>query len=107
VKSYEIAHSVISVSASRKGFLRQMKVRLSQPELAGDLLAFLRRMQCEGRVEKGGTLAVEVPEAPRQDQAWLELDLYLKAWLASHPDVELQLLDSSPRGFEGNSQAGD
>jgi hypothetical protein len=84
-----------------------MKVRLSQPELAGDLLAFLRRMQCEGRVEKGGTLTVEVPEAPRQDQAWLELDLYLKAWLAGHPDVELQLLDSSPPGFEGNSQAGD
>jgi hypothetical protein len=84
-----------------------MKVRLSQPELAGDLLAFLRRMQCEGRVEKAGTLTVEVPEAPRQDQAWLELDLYLKAWLASHPNVELQLLDSSQSGLEGNSRGAD
>jgi hypothetical protein len=84
-----------------------MKVRLSQPELAGDLLAFLRRMQCEGRVEKGGTLTIEVPEALRQDQAWLELDLYLKAWLASHPDVDLQLLDSSQSGLEGNSRGAD
>jgi hypothetical protein len=84
-----------------------MKVRLSQPELAGDLLAFLRRMQCGGWGEKAGTLTVEVPEAPRQDQAWLELDLYLKAWLASHPNVELQLLDSSQSGLEGNSQAAD
>jgi len=82
-----------------------MNVRLSQPEWASDLLAFLRRMQCEGRVEKAGTLTVEVPDAPRQDQAWLELDLYLKAWLASHPDVELELLDSSQSGLEGNSQA--
>jgi hypothetical protein len=84
-----------------------MKVRLSQPELAGDLLAFLQRMQCEGRVEKAGTLAVEVPEASRQDQAWLELDLYLKAWLASHPNVELQLLHSSQSELEGNPQAAD
>jgi hypothetical protein len=84
-----------------------MKVRLSQPELAGDLLAFLRRMQCEGRVEKGGTLTVEVPDASRPDQAWLELDLYLKAWLASHPDVDVQLLDSSQSGLEGNAQAAD
>ncbi len=84
-----------------------MKVRLSRPELAGELLAFLQRMQCEGRVEKAGTLTVEVPDASRQDQAWLELDLYLKAWLASHPDVELQLLESSQSGVEGKSQAGD
>jgi hypothetical protein len=84
-----------------------MKVRLSQPELAGDLLAFLRRMQCEGRVETTGTLTVEVPDASRQDQAWLELDLYLKAWLTSHPDVELELLDSSQSGVEGKSQAAD
>jgi hypothetical protein len=35
---------------------------------------------------------VEVPEALGEEQARLEVDLYLKAWQASRPDVEAHLI---------------
>ena len=39
-----------------------------------------------------GAVLVEVPDALGEEQARLEIDLYLKAWQASHPDVEAHLL---------------
>ena len=44
------------------------------------------------RVEDDGSVIVEVPDALGEEQARLEVDLYLKAWQASHPDVEAHLI---------------
>jgi hypothetical protein len=61
------------------------------PEAREELLEFLRRANCETRVEDDGSITVEVPEALGEDQARLEVDLYIKAWQASRPDVEAHL----------------
>ena len=61
------------------------------PDAREELLAFLRRAECEARVDGDEAVIVEVPDAG-EDQARLEVDLYLKAWQASHPDVEAHLL---------------
>jgi hypothetical protein len=62
------------------------------PEAREELLEFLRRAQCEVHVEEDGTVVVEVPGALGEEQARLEVDLYLKAWQASRPDVEAHLI---------------
>ena len=62
-----------------------MKIRLSDPALVDDLLAFLRARQCVAEQASEDTLDVELPAAMRSDAAALELDLYLRVWEASHP----------------------
>jgi hypothetical protein len=76
------------------------------PEAREELLEFLRRADCKVRAENDGTLFVEVPNAPGEEQARLEVDLYLKAWQASHPDVETHLLRTPrPRVEKEQEQA--
>ena len=62
------------------------------PEAQEELLEFLRRVNCEARADGDEAVIVEVPDALGDDQARLEVDLYLKAWQASRPDVEAHLL---------------
>jgi hypothetical protein len=52
----------------------------------------LRRVDCEAQADGDGAVLVEVPDALGEEQARLEIDLYLKAWQASHPDVEAHLI---------------
>jgi hypothetical protein len=78
-----------------------------QPEAREELLEFLRRADCEARAEDEGTVVVEVPDALGDEQARLEVDLYLKAWQASHPDVEAHLLDTPRPGVEGEPESAD
>jgi hypothetical protein len=64
----------------------RIKVR---PEAREELLLFLRRADCEAEAEDDSTVVVNVPAAMGEEQARMEVDLYLKAWQASHPDVDL------------------
>jgi hypothetical protein len=66
------------------------------PEAREELLEFLRRANCVTRVEDDGSVIVEVPDALGEEQARLEVDLYLKAWQASRPDVEAHLFFTDP-----------
>jgi hypothetical protein len=68
----------------------RIKVR---PEAREELLQFLRRADCQAEAEGDSTVVVSVPAALDEEQARMEVDLYLKAWQASHPDVEAHLLD--------------
>jgi hypothetical protein len=69
-----------------------MKIHVSNPALVDDLLEFLRRAECTATADEEGSIDVEVPAAYGEEQARMEIDLYLKAWQAAHPDVEAQLL---------------
>jgi len=62
------------------------------PAAQEELLEFLRRVNCEARADGDEAVIVEVPDALGDDQARLEVDLYLKVWQASRPDVEAHLL---------------
>jgi hypothetical protein len=66
----------------------RIKVR---PEAREELLQFLRRADCVAEAEDDSTVVVSVPAALGEEQARMEVDLYLKAWQASHPDVEIDV----------------
>jgi hypothetical protein len=83
-----------------------MKIQVD-PEAREELIAFLRRADCKVRADDDGTLDVDVPDAIGEDQARLEVDLYLKAWQASHPDVEAHLFGIPPTGVEREAETAD
>jgi hypothetical protein len=73
-------------------------VRLSDPGLADEFIGFLRRADCVadlGAVEahaEGIAVEVEVPEAYDNEQARMEVALYLRVWEAVHPGSGAELL---------------
>jgi hypothetical protein len=74
-------------------------IRLSDPGLAEEFLGFLRRAECVADVgevaahAEGIAVEVEVPQAYDEDQARMEVALYLRVWEAVHPGSGAELLD--------------
>jgi hypothetical protein len=67
-----------------------VRVRISEPELLGDLVASLSRACCQ--VERIGEDGIEIGSPSpilTTDQARKEIGLYLVLWRAKHPDVHL------------------
>lgn len=75
-----------------------MLVRLSDPSLADEFLGFLRRAECIADVgevaahAEGVAVEVAVPDALDDEQARLEVALYLRVWEAVHPGSGAELL---------------
>jgi hypothetical protein len=71
-----------------------VKILLSDAVFLDELVAYLVREGCI--VEQVGPNLVEVSRlsSVRHDQARMELDLYLQAWRAAHPDADVRLLES-------------
>jgi len=76
------------------------------PDAREELLEFLRRANCEAYADGEGAVIVEIPDVG-DEQARLEVDLYLKAWQASHPDVEAHLLGIPRSGVEDDPDSAD
>ena len=76
-----------------KGRTRAVKILLSDAAYLDELIAYLFTVGCI--VEQIGPNLVEVSKlsSVRHDQARMEIDLFLQAWKASHPEVALRLLD--------------
>jgi hypothetical protein len=76
-----------------------VRVRLSDPGLAEEFIAFLRRADWIaglGEVEAhahGITIEVELPEAYGEAKARTEVAIYLRGWEAVYPDSPAELLD--------------
>jgi hypothetical protein len=79
--------------------VRQMVVLLSDPSFAEAFLGYLRRadwIASFGEVDshaRGVAVLVEIPSAYDEEQARLEVDLYLRIWEAVHPGSGAELLD--------------
>jgi hypothetical protein len=76
-----------------KGQPRAVKILLSDAAYLDDLIAYLFSVGCI--VEQVGPNLVEVSRlsSVRHDQARMEIDLFLQAWKASHPEAQVTLLD--------------
>jgi hypothetical protein len=76
-----------------------MVVRLSDASLAEKFLGYLRRADCVADVgdvdahAKDISVRVEVPAAYDEEQARMEVALYLRVWEAVHPGSGAELLD--------------
>ena len=84
-----------------------MKIELNKPALVEDLRAFLQRADCEAEPDGDSALSVAVPDAYGEEQERLELELYLKAWQATHPDVEAHLLETPRPGVQKTAESAD
>lgn len=68
-----------------------MKIRVDDPQLVDDLVHHLRRSGCvatasEVEAHGGGiTVDVHLPAALDDEQARMEVELYLKVFEATHP----------------------
>ena len=71
-----------------------MRIRVSDPELVPDLLAFLRE-RVHVTASQTGLLEVEVSQlgSANASARRLELDLMLQTWRASHADAPAAILD--------------
>jgi hypothetical protein len=62
-----------------------MRVRLSDPDLAGELIGFLQRAQCISDALPDGSVEVYLPHDLPPEVARAELESYLRLWARSHP----------------------
>ena len=69
-----------------------MRVRLSDPALLPELVAYLRAIECVVEQVGPDELTVMIPRAPSDEQAARELDIYLRAWQAMHPEVHADIV---------------
>jgi hypothetical protein len=71
----------------------RVRLRLSNQDLADDLLAFLSRRECVGeRIEGTRLLEVALPHTLHEKQAQMELDLLLRVWQAMHPGIRIDIV---------------
>ena len=70
-----------------------MKIRVKEAADVEGLVAFLRT--CEYVAEQVGPNTVEVsrPSSVRHDHIRLELDLFLEAWHATHPEANAEFVE--------------
>jgi hypothetical protein len=71
-----------------------VRVRISEPELLGDLVESLSRASC--RVERFGEDEIEIGSPSpllTPDQARKEIGLYLVLWRVKHPGVRMTIED--------------
>jgi hypothetical protein len=75
-----------------------MKIRVDDPQLVDALVHHLRRSGCQATpsdIEAHGdgvTLDVHLPAALDEEQARMELELYLKVFEATHPGKSASIL---------------
>jgi hypothetical protein len=84
-----------------RGVASGLHVFVSNPRLLFDLQCFLQRMDCATTLVHSHELEVEVPDAPSEEQASREVELYLALWQGrkQFADVEAYISSSgdSPR----------
>jgi hypothetical protein len=68
-------------------------IRLSDASLADDLCAHFRRSGFECEPAGGTMIEVSRSDAPSVEQERREVELHLRVWKATHPEVAAELLD--------------
>jgi hypothetical protein len=65
-----------------------------RPSSADALALFLSRRECPAEAAEDGTVMVELAHALHEEQARMELELYVRVWQALH-GIGVDLLDES------------
>jgi hypothetical protein len=72
-----------------------VRLRLGDPDLAASLSDFLRRRDCAVEQVDDDMLSVSLPHELHEQQARLELDLYLRVWQSLHRWTPVQYLEDA------------
>jgi hypothetical protein len=73
-----------------------VRLRLGDPDLAASLSDFLRRRDCAVDAVDNETLDVSLPHELHEEQARLELDLYLRVWQSLHRWTPVNYVEDDP-----------
>jgi hypothetical protein len=71
----------------------QLRIEVSDPQLAQSLSGFLEHSIYQPAPPEGEIVSVTVPEGLSPELARAEIDLYLRAWRRLHPEVAVSLVD--------------
>ncbi len=74
-----------------------MRVRVSDQGRLNDLIGYLREGGCIAQQAGADTLDVFVPSASKEQQARMELAIYLTAYRLRNPGVETRILTPPTR----------
>jgi hypothetical protein len=75
-----------------------LPVRISDPSLAPDLVAFFRRNAFLAVQEADATIDVLPIPARSEESDRVRIGRYVEAWLADHPGVVAELVDADEGG---------
>jgi hypothetical protein len=70
-----------------------MRIRVSEPALIGDLIAYFRREECLALQTGRDIVAVALANALPYDAARIAVGLHLDDWLSAHAGASAQLMD--------------
>jgi hypothetical protein len=70
-----------------------MLLQISDAALLGDLDAHFRRAGFAVEESEGTAIGVSEPDAQSPKLELQEIELHLRAWQASHPDVKVELAE--------------
>jgi hypothetical protein len=65
-------------------------LRISDGEAIDELIAFFRSRECSARRVAGDTIEVEAHPTLAAAKARMEVDLLLRVWQETHPQVRLE-----------------
>ena len=77
-----LAAAPLPAHAPRGDASMTIRLRPSEPGVGDDLASFLCRHECRAEVAEDGTVVVELPHVIHQEQARMELELYIRLWQA-------------------------
>jgi hypothetical protein len=83
-----------SASLPRWRYRMTIRLQLSDPDLADALARFLSQRECPAEAAEDGTVNVELAHALHDEQARMEVELYVRVWQALH-GVGVDFLEST------------
>jgi hypothetical protein len=70
-----------------------VRLRLGDPDLVESLSDFLRRRECAVEQTDKETIEIALPHELHDEQARMELDLYLRVWQSLHGWARVEMVD--------------
>jgi hypothetical protein len=70
-----------------------MRIRINEPRLLPDLMAYLRDCDCVVEPVSPTEIAVEIPAAPTHLAARMEVRVYLTAWRIRNEGATTEIID--------------
>ena len=70
-----------------------VRLRLRDPDLVESLSDFLRRRECAVEQTDEATIEIVLPHELPNEQARMELDLYLRVWQSLHGWARVDIVD--------------
>lgn len=70
-----------------------MRIRVQEGADLGGLIAFLQKWEYVAEQIGPNTVEVSRPSSVRHDHVRVELDLFLEAWHAAHPEARAEFVE--------------